>query len=146
MWKRHLWIQHLLRLITNFFRWSRIFLNIFLLNTENPCLWEANVFCFCLFQQEYIVQNGTKYSRMNQVKFVEESLWKIWSYMLCLSRSYQFKFFKSCLPQIPLGPFVNTLSHISLETKERSRKIVLPSKRKTINWNFTSPVLIKFCC
>ena len=27
-----------------------------------------------------------------------------------LSRPYPFKFFKSCLPQILLGPFLNTLS------------------------------------
>ena len=28
----------------------------------------------------------------------------------CLSRPYPFKFFKGCLPQILLGPFLNTLS------------------------------------
>ena len=31
---------------------------------------------------------------------------------LCLSSPYQFKFFKRCIPQILLGPFLNTLSHI----------------------------------
>ena len=31
-----------------------------------------------------------------------------------LSRPYRFKFFKGCLPQILLGPFLNTLSHMSL--------------------------------
>ena len=40
---------------------------------------------------------GTKYSRMDQIKFVEGTL---------------YKFFKGCLPQILLGPFLNTLSHI----------------------------------
>ena len=30
----------------------------------------------------------------------------------CLSRPYPSKFFKGCLPQILLGPFLNTLSHI----------------------------------
>ena len=34
--------------------------------------------------------------------------------MVYLSRSYPFKFFKDRLPQIFLGPFLNTLSHISL--------------------------------
>ena len=34
--------------------------------------------------------------------------------MVCLSRPYHFKFFKGCLPQISLGPFLNTLSQISL--------------------------------
>ena len=29
---------------------------------------------------------------------------------LTLSRSYNFKFFKGCLPQISLGPFLDTLS------------------------------------
>ena len=28
--------------------------------------------------------------------------------MVCLSRPYPFKFFKGCLPQILLGPFLNT--------------------------------------
>ena len=37
----------------------------------------------------------------------ERSLWKI-----DLSRPYPFKFFKGCLPQILLGPFLNTLSHL----------------------------------
>ena len=30
----------------------------------------------------------------------------------CLSRPYHFKFFKGCLPQILLGPFLNTLTHV----------------------------------
>ena len=34
--------------------------------------------------------------------------------MVCLSRPYHFKFFKDCLPQILLGPFLNTLSNIAL--------------------------------
>ena len=33
---------------------------------------------------------------------------------VCLSRPYPFKFFKGCLPQILLGPLLNTLSHISM--------------------------------
>ena len=32
--------------------------------------------------------------------------------MVCLSRSYHFKFFKCCLPQILFGPFLNTLTYI----------------------------------
>ena len=31
---------------------------------------------------------------------------------ICLSRPYPFKFFKNCIPQIFLGPFLNTLSHM----------------------------------
>ena len=45
---------------------------------------------------------GTKYSRIDQVKFVEGSL----------SRPYPLKIFKGCLPQILLGPFFNILSYI----------------------------------
>ena len=29
---------------------------------------------------------------------------------VCLSRPYPFRFFKGCLPQILLGPFLNTFS------------------------------------
>ena len=31
---------------------------------------------------------------------------------VCLNRSYPFKFFEGCLPQVLLGPFLNTLSNI----------------------------------
>ena len=34
--------------------------------------------------------------------------------MVCLSRPYHFKFFKGCLPQLSHGPFLNTLSHLSI--------------------------------
>ena len=39
---------------------------------------------------------------------------KIWSDMVCWGKPYLFKFFKCCLPQTLLGPFLNTLSHILL--------------------------------
>ena len=39
----------------------------------------------------------SKYSRMDQVKFLEDSLSRIWSDMVCLSRPYHFKFFKGWL-------------------------------------------------
>ena len=32
--------------------------------------------------------------------------------MVCLGRPYHFKFFKGCLPQILLGPFLNTLNQM----------------------------------
>ena len=35
--------------------------------------------------------------------------------MVCLCRPYHFKFFKSCLPQILLDPFLNILSRIILQ-------------------------------
>ena len=48
------------------------------------------------------VTYGLRYSRMDQVKFVEDSL-----------RPCYFKFFKGRLAQILLGPFLNTLTHIN---------------------------------
>ena len=56
--------------------------------------------------------HGTKPSRMNQAKFVEYILSKIWRDMIWFSRQYPFKFFKSCLPHILFGSFLNTLSHM----------------------------------
>ena len=32
--------------------------------------------------------------------------------MVCLGRSYHFNFFKGCLPQILLDPFLNTLNQM----------------------------------
>ena len=49
---------------------------------------------------------GSRYSRMEQLKFVED--WQ--------SRPYHFKFFKGCLPQILLGPFLNSLTHLIVST------------------------------
>ena len=43
---------------------------------------------------------------------MEDSIWKIWRDMVCLRRPYRFKFFKGFLPQVLLGPFLNTLSQI----------------------------------
>ena len=57
---------------------------------------------------------GSRYSRMDQLKFVKDSLQKIWSDMFCLGRPYHFKFFKDCLPKILLEPFLNSLTHIFL--------------------------------
>ena len=47
----------------------------------------------------YSVLNGTKYSRIDQEKFVED-------------RPYHLKFFNGCLQQILPGPFLNTLPQI----------------------------------
>ena len=59
-----------------------------------------------------IITNGTKYSRMDQVKFVEDSLLKFEGIWSASSRPCPFKFFKVCLPQILLGLFLNTLSQM----------------------------------
>ena len=34
--------------------------------------------------------------------------------MVCLGRLYYFKYFKGCLPQILLGPFLNNLTQMVL--------------------------------
>ena len=36
-----------------------------------------------------------------------------------LSRPYHFKFFKGCLPQILLGSFLNTLTHLHQKNKKK---------------------------
>ena len=74
---------------------------------------------------------GTKYSRMGQVKLVEDSLKKIWTDMVCLSRPYPFKFFEGCLPQILLCPSLNTLSHALKNPRS--------SKRQFATINFYQP-------
>ena len=40
-----------------------------------------------------------------------EKLRNIWVKVFCLGKPYHFKFFKGCLPQILLGPFLNILTH-----------------------------------
>ena len=56
----------------------------------------------------------SRYSRMDQVTFVEDFLSKFWINMICFSRLYHFKFFKDCLPQILLSPSLNTLTKLML--------------------------------
>ena len=58
---------------------------------------------------------GTNYPRMDQVKFVEDSLLKKFEVILSANTDYvTLNAFKGCLPKISLGPFVNTLSHINV--------------------------------
>ena len=66
-----------------------------------------------------VTASGTKYSRVDQVKFVEDSLSKIRSDMVCLSRPYHLKIFKGSLPQILLSPFLNTLTQVFQSFIER---------------------------
>ena len=62
--------------------------------------------------------SGAKYSRIDHVKFLEDSLYKIWSRMVCLSRPYHFKCFKGCLPQILLGSFFNIFPHLNIRKRK----------------------------
>ena len=64
---------------------------------------------------------------MDQAKFVEDS------------RPYPFKFFKGCLPQILLGPFLNTLSHIDPQLPNPQFIITIT---KGINDNMLELVLL----
>ena len=73
--------------------------------------------------------NGTKYLRMNQIKFVEDSLKKIWGDVVCLSRPYPFKFLKDCLPQILLVLFLQTLSQIFVRTRQVSYFLTWKSRQ-----------------
>ena len=52
---------------------------------------------------------GPRYSKMDQVKFVEDNLQTAFNDMVCLSRPCHFKFFKGCRPQILLGSFFEYL-------------------------------------
>ena len=45
--------------------------------------------------------------------------------MFCLSRPYHFKFFKGSLPQISLGSFLNTLSHLLFKRGQTTGLFVL---------------------
>ena len=53
---------------------------------------------------------------------------KIWSAMVCLGRPFHFKFFKACLPQILLGQFLNTFSHIIRQQNYLVSKMLYASK------------------
>ena len=44
--------------------------------------------------------------------------------MVCLSRPHRFKFFKGCLPQVLLGPILNTLTHIIIQFSMKNGKWV----------------------
>ena len=58
-------------------------------------------------------------------EWTKENLWKaafkkfevIWSALVCLGKPYHFTFFKGCLPQILLSPFLNTLCHVFPKTE-----------------------------
>ena len=51
---------------------------------------------------------------------------KIWIDVICLGRLYHFKFFKGCLPQILLGPFLNTLKPFNNEVSSNLKSWTLP--------------------
>ena len=95
------------------------------------------------FREEKIKQSCQPFSRIRQqwricdkifksgqVKFVEDSLKKIWRDMVCLSRQYPLKFFKGCLPQFLIGPLLNTLSHIIWREHTKMLNWSIPNAEK----------------
>ena len=52
-------------------------------------------------------------------EYTKQNLWKATfkKSVVCLARPYHFKFFKGCLPQILLGPFLDILPHITLYSR-----------------------------
>ena len=117
-----------------FFGCYNIFLSVPIVLTSRFDLWGyRSISCkFYLFEYEIIslfihpvflksnlevfIRNKvvSRYSRMDQVKFVEDSLFEE-GIMVSLNRPYHFKFFKGCLPQVLLGPFLNSLTHIVIK-------------------------------
>ena len=71
----------------------------------------------------------TKYSRVDQTKFVEDSPKKL-EVILCLNKPYHLEFFKGCLPQILPGPLLNTLSPFTqpMQNSEYADKVKYNSK------------------
>ena len=58
---------------------------------------------------------------------------KIWSEMVCLSRPYQFKFFKGCLL---LGAFLNTLTQMMINNFDCLSVHLQKSKKPQIHHNW----------
>ena len=70
------------------------------------------------------VTYGAKYSRMQQVKSVEDSLIKFLKNlksMVCWGKPYHFRYFKGYLPKTLLGPFLNPLPNILVTFRSRQR-------------------------
>ena len=71
--------------------------------SDSKILKQGNMLRICL-------ENKLKYAYKKSVKPVKDS--RNLRDMVCLSRPYPFKLFKSCVPQNLLGPFLNTLFHM----------------------------------
>ena len=75
------------------------------------------------------------YLELESMKAYDEHDWyflkfisQLWSYMVCLSRPYHFKFFKDYLPQILFGSSLNTLTHFFYEVFAHPEKAVSHEK------------------
>ena len=58
-------------------------------------------------------QSIQEWTKKNLWKIAFKKFERVWSVS---GRPYPFKFFEACLPQILLGPLLNTLSHIAFRS------------------------------
>ena len=67
-------------------------------------------------------------------KWTKENLWKtafkkFEGVSSALGRPYPFKFFKGCLPQILLGPFLNNLTQLCLNIWTNVTSVIIPEHK-----------------
>ena len=119
---------------------------------------------FSVFQEKttYLLQQTVTHTKYTHNSF-ERNIWvkvfkngpikicgrrlsKIWSDMVYLSRRYHFKFFKGCLPQNFLGPFLNTLTHIPVDMPYGSREYQKRNQvpREYLRWRALQQQLTTF--
>ena len=72
---------------------------------------------------------------MDYAKFVEQNLWKIWSYMVRLNLPYHFEFFTDCLPLSSslVHSWLICLFHMLLFMKSNAR-LIRPCFKWFFNW------------
>ena len=88
--------------------------------TRSPCTSSSsNTMNIILLNVKYMAQGIQEWTKQNLWKTVFKIAGLRPAILLkkTLSRPYHFNFFKDCLPQILLGPFLTTLTHIMLMRK-----------------------------
>ena len=73
-------------------------------------------FRFCEISKNTVSHRHLRGLLIDQVKFTKYSLYKTWS-------GYTSKFLKGCIPQILLGPILNSLSHLFRNAQWENDKI-----------------------
>ena len=97
------------------------------------------------FRESRKVTNGTKYSRVDQVKFVEDSIWKIWRDMIFLSRPYPFKFLKAAFHKFCLSALEYFLANISLIEYTSSDHFIPCIVTASLPASINGHMLIQWC-
>ena len=95
--------------------------------------WVLNTLLLCWVR----MNNWVKVFKNGPNNICGEQPLKTWSEMVFLSRPYHFKFFTGCLPQILLGPFMNTLTQLFC-------LFLIPCKCVTY-WNFDDIFSMRHC-